>query len=123
MAPTNHLMGLKILVVEDDFLIADILTEMLMDAGVAVLGPIATVAAALEFIGGNAGFDGAVLDINLRGEASYPVADALVRRGIRFLFTTGYGAGSLSQAYQMHPRCAKPFQEQTLMASLAAALG
>jgi CheY-like chemotaxis protein len=123
MSAIKQLAGLKILVVEDDRLIGEILQEMLMDAGVVVLGPLATVAEALDFIGQGAALDGAVLDINLRGERSYPVADALVRRGIRFIFTTGYGAGTLADAYRMHPRCEKPFQEETLLATLAAALG
>jgi len=119
----EQLAGLRILVVEDDFLIAEILREMLMDAGVSVLGPVTTVAEALDFITRDTAFDGAVLDINLRGEYAYKVADELIRRGIRFMFTSGYGAGTLAEPYRMHPRCEKPFQEQTLLKTLAAALG
>jgi two-component SAPR family response regulator len=119
MTNDKPLKGRRILVVEDDYLIAEIVTEMLQDAGAAVLGPFGWRDEALAFINHNsADFDAALLDINLHGQVSYPIADALIERDIHFAFTTGYGAGVLEEAYRSYQRCEKPFQQQTLMAAL-----
>jgi CheY-like chemotaxis protein len=121
MTKNRPLQGRRILVVEDDYLVAEVVTEMLEDAGAIVLGPIGWRDEALSFINSDsAAFDAALLDINLHGEASYPVADALIRRDIHFAFTTGYGAGALNEAYRSYRRCEKPFREQTLLAALNA---
>jgi CheY-like chemotaxis protein len=111
---------LRILLIEDDDVVALYLTELLEESGIFVVGPVGRVAEALELIDRQTTtIDGAILDINLHGEFSYPVADALVRCDIPFLFTTGYGAGTLDAAYSSHPRCEKPFQEQALLGALA----
>jgi CheY-like chemotaxis protein len=111
---------LRILLVEDDDVVALYLNELLEDAGMSVIGPVGRVADAVALIDQqNTMIDGAILDINLHGDFSYPVADALIRRGIPFLFTTGYGAGTVDAAYSSHPRCEKPFQEQALLGALA----
>ena len=111
---------LRILLIEDDEVVALYVTALLEDAGFLVVGPVGRVAEALLLIDQQATtIDGAILDINLHGEFSYSVADGLVRCGIPFLFTTGYGAGSLDAAYSSHPRCEKPFLEQALLGALA----
>jgi DNA-binding NtrC family response regulator len=119
---TADLMGRRILVIEDDYLVAEILSQMLQDAGAIVLGPIGWRDEALTFISRNSvDFDTVVLDVNLHGQRSYPIADALIERTIAFVFTTGYGADALDAAYQGYPRCEKPFQQQTLFAALMSA--
>jgi CheY-like chemotaxis protein len=121
MTQNRPLQGRRILVVEDDYLVAEIVTEMLEDAGAVVLGPIGWRDEALRFIASDiAAFDTALLDVNLHGEVSYPIADALIRRDIHFVFTTGYGAGLLDEAYCSFRRCEKPFRAQTLLAALNA---
>ena len=94
---------------------------MLEDAGAIVLGPIGWLDEALSFISSNsAAFDAALLDVNLHGEASYPIADALIKRGIHFVFTTGYDSDALDEAYRSYLRCEKPFRAETLIAALSA---
>lgn len=119
-AEALRLDGRRILVVEDDYLVAMVLVDVLEDAGAKVLGPIGSVEEAIAFLeDGSQPFDLAILDINLRGQTSYPIADALTARSVRFLFATGYGAGILEARYQGHPRCEKPFTDETLLTALA----
>jgi CheY-like chemotaxis protein len=111
--------GRRILVVEDEFLVAEYISEILRSAGAEVLGPIGTVDDALDYVAdGSTTIDAAVLDVNLHGRASYAIADALADRGIRIVLTTGYDGASLEAAYRGHPRCEKPFREETLLAAL-----
>ena len=86
--------GRRILVVEDDYLVATWLTGMLRDWGCEVVGPAPTVAEALA-LASKGGFDGAILDVNLRGEHSGPVAELLESHGVPFFFLTGYGSPAL----------------------------
>ena len=102
------LAGCRILIVEDEFLLADDLSEELATAGAIVLGPTPDVAEALALIGDENRLDGAVLDVNLGGEPSYPVADELTRRGIPFVFTTGYDPNVMPEIYRNIARCQKP---------------
>jgi CheY-like chemotaxis protein len=87
----------RVLVVEDDYYVADSLALALEAHDIEVLGPVATVRAASELIAQIGRIDGAVLDVNLKGEAVYPIADALRKRGVRFVFTTGYDAASIAR--------------------------
>ena len=87
----------SVLVVEDDFHVADWLALELEAHGFDVLGPVATVRAALDVVAKAERIDGAILDINLRGEMAYPVADALRERSVPFVFTTGYDASSVAR--------------------------
>ena len=116
------LAGRRILVVEDEFLVAEYLGEILRSAGAEVLGPVGRVSEALEFLRDEAGpLDAVVLDVNLHGQSSFPIADELIRRGVRFVFTTGYDGGAIEAAYRAYPRCEKPFREDALLAALAPA--
>jgi CheY-like chemotaxis protein len=103
------------LVVEDESLIAMLVEETLIDAGLAVVGPVSRVAAALD-IATNGELAGAVLDVNIAGELVYPVADALVARGIPFLFLTGYGARAVRPDLRIHPIVHKPFLPEQIRA-------
>ncbi|WP_114946398.1 response regulator [Microvirga calopogonii] len=102
------LRGRRILVVEDEYLMAEDLQFDLERAGAQVIGPVASVADALKMIAAEGNLDGAILDVNLRGEKAFPVADALRERGVPFVLATGYELWALPEAYKDVPRCDKP---------------
>jgi DNA-binding response OmpR family regulator len=104
---TDLLAGKRILIAEDEFLLALALEEELRSAGCLIVGPATDLDSALQAARGE-DFDLALLDINLNGRMAYPVADALLRRNIPFLFLTGYGASSLPERFRRFPRCSKP---------------
>ncbi len=117
------LSGRRVLVVDDDYLVAMVVVEFLEYAGAEILGPLGQANEAIAFIETNGTMiDGAVLDVNLHGAKSYPVADALVARGIGFVFATGYGADAVDGDYCKYPRCEKPFSELGLVSALAKAI-
>ena len=101
-------MGCRVLIVEDDFFIAEDVAEAFRDRRATVLGPVAGVEAALALVEAFPGPDAAVLDLNLGSAMSFPVADALMRRGVPFVFTTGYDASAIPPRYRSVPRCEKP---------------
>ncbi len=118
--PTPHstpdLAGLRILVVEDVGVIAMEVKRMLEGLHCAVVGPEPTLARGLRAATGEA-LDGALLDVNLAGHLSYPIAEELGRRGIPFIFVSGYGADNLDERFRDHPMLEKPFtQEQVASA-------
>jgi DNA-binding NtrC family response regulator len=122
MSEQSSLQGRTVLIIEDDYLVALVVTAVLEDAGAKVLGPVGSVDEALSFIETEHGvFDAAIVDVNLHGTKSYPIADALVARGKSFVFATGYGEDALDAAYKHFPRCEKPFNAERLVAALAAA--
>ncbi|HET8728380.1 MAG TPA: response regulator [Alphaproteobacteria bacterium] len=111
----------RVLVVEDEVMIAMLLEDMLADLDCEVVETAARIEDALQYAeSGN--FDFAVLDVNLGGVRSYPVADSLRQRGIPVVFTTGYGAGGVDAAYAGAPILQKPFQQEALEAAVARAL-
>jgi CheY-like chemotaxis protein len=97
------------LVVEDEYLLADDMAQALAGMGAEVVGPLPTKDRALTLISSGEPLDAAVLDINLRGETVFPVADALTARAIPFVFATGYAQTSIPAAYQAVPRWEKLF--------------
>jgi len=121
------LKGLRVLVVEDMFLVAEIIRECLESFGCEVVGPVAKLNRALT-VARDEQFDAAVLDVNLAGDLSFPIADLLRSRGIAFIFLTGYDVATiLPKKFQGAPRLAKPFVEddlkQALISQLPAAEG
>src|SRR5450631_1710377 len=114
----NGLSGKRVLVVEDEVMVAWMLEDMLAGLGCAVVGPAARINQALAMIGAEV-IDAAVLDINLNGEKSYPVADALAARGVPFVFSTGYDKGRLLDGYRSFPVLQKPYQRAELGDTLA----
>jgi DNA-binding response OmpR family regulator len=115
---TEALQGVKILVVEDEYLVATLKEDMLESAGCVVAGPIPRLAQALDAASSEV-CDVAVLDINLAGERVYPVADVLAQRGVPFVFVTGYGANTLPPEYAKRPRLCKPFRMAELLAAIS----
>ena len=113
----SGLSGRRILVVEDEVIVAWALEDMLSQLGCEVVGPAARVNQALAMIEAEA-VDAAVLDINLNGEKSYPVADALAARGVPFVFSTGYNKNSLPNDYLSFPILQKPFEGSKLRDAL-----
>jgi len=116
---STPLAGRKILLVEDDFLIAQVIVDLLEDAGATVIGPLGTIEDALTAAADSSlTVDSAILDINLHGLASYTVADALNARNVRVVFATGYGKQGIEASYQHYPSCTKPFTWQALLSAL-----
>jgi CheY-like chemotaxis protein len=111
----------RILVVEDEYLIRMLLEDMLGDLGYTVAAALGTMDEARAFAESGE-FDLAILDVNVDGEAIYPVADILAKRGLPFVFVTGYGERGLAEAYRVRPSLQKPFQGEQLKATLAALL-
>lgn len=109
----------RVLIVEDESLIAMLLEDLLSELGYAVAATAPTVAAALAALDAHA-IDLAIVDVNLGGTVSLPVADALVERGLPFLFTTGYGQMGLPEAYAAWPVLQKPFRKRDLEEALNA---
>jgi len=111
----------RILIVEDELVIAMMIEDFLLECGCHIVGPCSSVAQALEAIGAEAP-DLAVLDVNLGGEAAYPIAFALAERCIPFVFLSGYGDQAILPGQGDWKVCAKPFVGDDLIAMLAAAL-
>lgn len=115
------LKGKRILVVEDEALIAVMVEDMLTEMGSVVVGPAATIEQALALARAEE-IDGAVLDVNVRGERIDPVAEALTERGVPMLFATGYGEVRLASGATTTV-IDKPYTQDKLARGLAAAMG
>ncbi|MCC4604001.1 response regulator [Xanthomonas campestris pv. badrii] len=107
-----------ILVVEDDYLLAESLNDLLVEAGVRVVGPVGNVADALSLIASGQAIDGALLDVNVRGQAVFPVADALMERGVPFSFCSGYDRHTLPKRFAHLSYCMKPYNPHTIASLL-----
>lgn len=116
---TPSLEGLRILVVEDNFLVAEVVRDMLEASGCVIVGPVGRLdegvrLASLETL------DGAVLDVNLNGDRCYPIARALRDRGVPYLFLTGYNDDSAMVPQDLRP--ARHLSKPVLQARLVEAL-
>jgi CheY-like chemotaxis protein len=111
----------RVLVVEDEWLVAMLLEDMLAELGHVVVGPVATLDDALTAVQQD-GFDLALLDMNLNGQSATSVADRLADRGIPFACTTGYGRTDLDERFRGRPILHKPFGLKDLEAVIAQAL-
>jgi CheY-like chemotaxis protein len=110
-----------VLVVEDEMLVAMTIEDMLIGLGAEVVGPAMRLDAALE-LASTAAIDVAMLDVNLHGGRSYPVAELLAARGIPFVFATGYGHAEGADACAHAPMLTKPYREADLIRVLEEAL-
>lgn len=109
----NDFVGLRLLVVEDEMLIAMTIEDVLTDLGCTVIGPASSVAKAMDLLTKEE-IDGAILDLNLKGEQALPVAEALHKRGTPFFFLTGYGSTASNQLLFDAPTLPKPFDPVSL---------
>ena len=118
----NSAQGLpRLLVVEDEYLIRMLLEDMLAELGYDVAAAVGSIAEASEFAT-HGEFNAAILDVNLDGQQIYPVAEILAKRGLPFVFVTGYGERSLPEPYRDRPALQKPFQVAQLKTALDALL-
>ena len=108
------LKGRHVLVVEDEYFIADDLRRMFEENGAQVIGPVGSVDAALAVIERSPRIDGAVLDINLREIMVFPVADALRAKGVPFVFATGYEESAVPSRLRDAAHCEKPIEPARL---------
>ena len=108
------LSGARVLLVEDEYYIADDLRRTLKGAGATVVGPCSTLASAQEAID-DAVFDCAVIDLNLHGKSAVVLADRLIDQGKSFAIATGYGSPTLPERLRSVPRIEKPFDPAALL--------
>ena len=107
----------RIVIVEDDYFIANDLATDFAKVGLQIVGPVPSLAKALRLIE-EGQIDGAVLDINLDGDKVYEVADALMSRGVPIVFVTGYERPSIPERYIDVPLCLKPVASDKVLEEL-----
>jgi CheY-like chemotaxis protein len=112
----------RILVVEDEYLIAMSLQDALENAGSVVVGPASSVDKAIQTIDSEPHIDAAVVDVNLGGVLAYPVADMLIARKIPFVFTSGYEDHVLRERYSQVKNCPKPYLFRAMEEALVQAM-
>lgn len=117
------LSGRRVLLVEDEALVAMLLETILEDMGCIPIGPAATVEDGLAMAADPEPLDAALLDVNVAGRQVFPIAEALTARGVPFIFSTGYGEGGLPDAWRGHPTVQKPFTEAAIREALMKAMG
>jgi CheY-like chemotaxis protein len=108
------LQGRRVLVVEDEYLIALDVRDALMNAGAEVLGPVPSVHDATALLERETHIDAAVLDVNLRGDKSFSVADILEQRRIPIVFATGYDPEILPDRFRGAARLEKPVESREI---------
>jgi DNA-binding response OmpR family regulator len=111
------LAGLRIMVVEDEYLVSLLIEDTLADSGCVTVGPFGDVAAATAAARSEQ-LDAAVLDVNLAGVPVYPVAEILAARAIPFLLLSGYGKTAAPPEHPDWRVLAKPFRPETLIEQL-----
>lgn len=120
---TQILTGRRVLVVEDESLVAMLLETILEDMGCTPVGPAGTIEDGLAMVADPATLDAALLDVNVAGRQVFPVAEALKARGVPFVFSTGYGESGLPDAWRGHATVQKPFTEAAIREALMKAMG
>jgi DNA-binding response OmpR family regulator len=121
MLAPRQLEGLKVLVVEDNPMLAELTKDLLEDSGCQVVGPAGWLQRGLELAKGEP-LDGAILDINLHGEMSFGIAEVLHSRGVPFVFVTGHEDRSIVPlAFRSAPRLDKPAADEHLIEAMVAA--
>jgi len=114
----NSLLGRRILIVEDEFLIAMMLEDMLLELGCVVAATAARPAQAIGLID-EVQIDAAILDVNLDGCDSFGIAAALSQRRVPFLFATGYGGSRVPPEFAAYQFIQKPYRLQELADALS----
>ena len=112
---------LRVLVVEDEFLVAALLEDTLSGFGCRVIGPASTVEEGLQLLRSER-IDAAVLDVNIDGLPVFPVADALAAKGVPFIFATGYGRAGVADRHGGRDVLEKPYESRSLRHALESAV-
>jgi CheY-like chemotaxis protein len=112
---------LQILVVEDESMVAMMIEDMLEDLGHKVIATSGRMPDASKLVS-DASADLAILDVNLNGEETYPLADSLAARAIPFIFATGYGSSGIKAEWSGVPVLQKPFQSRELAEAISLAI-
>jgi CheY-like chemotaxis protein len=121
MVPENGLAGRRVFIVEDESMVMMLLQDALDDIGCQVVGVASRFKDALEKAK-SLSFDVAILDVNLNGQHTFPIADVVIERGLAVVFSTGYGVANLPTSRPSAPLLQKPFQQRDLEQGLRAAL-
>ncbi|MCL9998977.1 MAG: response regulator [Erythrobacter sp.] len=108
----------RILVVEDEYFLADELRCELESAGATIVGPVGGILPALAAIDASQQLDGAILDVNLNGEKVFPAAQILQDRNVPILFLSGYDKAVIPQQFEIVPHCRKPVPVQEIITTL-----
>jgi DNA-binding response OmpR family regulator len=98
----------RILLVEDDFLLADCMKDALQDQGAVVIGPAGSLKTAMELLAADQDVQAAILDVQVRGEAVFPLVDALVERHVPVVFVSGYDRQLIPPRFDKIKHCIKP---------------
>ena len=118
----HHLQGARVLVVEDEYFIADDLVRALVSCGATPVGPVGTLEQASRLLE-NEQVDAAILDLNLHGDMAYPLAERLSREQMPCLIISGYAGESLPDSLKGMARLEKPVSPKVAMSSLSQELG
>jgi len=118
MDTSTPLRNCRVLLVEDEMLVAMATEDALTEAGCEVIGPVTTVDEALGALDDHTGFDVVVLDMNLKGESAMPIAENLIERAVPFVVLSGYGTADLPPSHRHVPVLSKPFDPAALAGAL-----
>lgn len=118
-----RLKGKRILIVEDEAIVAMLLENILEDIGCVAVGPALTLQQAHDVVAAEADIDAAILDVNLHGERIYPVAETLAGRNVPIAFATGYGGGGLEGQWRTRPAVQKPYTMDDIIRVLNSLIG
>lgn len=114
--------GCRVLIVEDQYALADELRTHLRSAGAIVIGPVARLEQGLRLIEEEAAIDAAVLDVNLGDSDVYPLAERLVQREVPILFATGYDPSWVAHQYSQYAVHVKPVALSAIVKALHRAI-
>lgn len=117
----ERLRDLRVLIVEDETLVALLMEDILSDLDCKVVGTVSRVSQALDLLK-TMPVDMAILDVNVAGQEVYPVAAVLDESGTPFIFATGYGEGGIAEPWSGRPMLHKPFQNDDLVKAVMSAI-
>lgn len=121
--PDRSLAGRRILIVEDEYLVADALQYELESVGIETIGPVGTIGSAIVMIAAEPVIHGAILDLSLDGKPAFAVADALIARDIPLIFVTGHDRSHLPCQYREVAICQKPAPIDLILQTMARVVG
>jgi CheY-like chemotaxis protein len=116
---SSELTGRQILIVEDEYFVANALARLLAQWGAAVVGPVASADKALKFLESRAMLDAAIIDVNLKGIEAFDVADAVLARDALLVLATGYDVTTVPERYRHAAVLQKPCDPADLLKALS----